>query len=296
MMVTEIEYIDFTRRLSTYFGSAAVQDKCLKLISYMCWFLSRTIKNRNYAQDNRLEEICKDLRGIYTHLFMARYATRLFGTFSCLEAIKSGSWGVWGEAYEYGDDEARQEDDDVFLSLSSRRKWLGKFMAWCMLLYYPCEHVTYAKWIAPKLFKRINAEWWSAWSCRFWGLYVIADTLGSIAKVRIGSRRRKQIVNEMHMLQPLPGWNRKDVQYNGHDVDERQLWLKCELIQWDKRIYLERLQLIRNALYCLPLLSWSKSDWERNPMLPEEVINSLCLGESIVCFWQSIFASFFAKK
>ena len=54
--------------------------------------------------------------------------------------------------------------------------------AWCMLFYYPLEHTAYAHWVAPELIDA-DAETFSAWSCRTWVLYVVADIVASLPKI-----------------------------------------------------------------------------------------------------------------
>ena len=248
----------FLGKLSTYVSSSSVQDRGLKLLSYICWFLSKTI-SRTGNQNEYCNEIGKDLLKIYQHLYMARYASRLFGIPACLEGIRSGSWADWGPDY-----------DNSCVPISTRVK-LGKFMAWCMLFYYPLEHVAYTHWVAPKLV-RVNAEKFSAWSCRFWALYVVGDIAQSLLKLKAINQKNTELEHNLN---------------EGHcNIIEEHL------LEWKKKKSLEYLQLLRNAFYFLPVINWSLPNWESDPWLGENLVNGLCFGESVVCFWQSIYSNF----
>ena len=251
----------FLEKLSAYVSTGSVQDRGLKLLSYICWFLSKTI-SRSHKGDEWYDGLSKDFRKIYQHLYMARYANRLFGIPSCIEGIRSGSWGDWGSDY-----------DNSCVSKSTRIK-LGKFMAWSMLFYYPLEHAAYAHWVAPKVF-RVNAEKLSAWSCRFWALYVIGDIAQSLLKLKVIYQKCSKLEYDLN---------------KGEGGDN--IMMNERVHPWEKKKVIEYLQLLRNSLYMLPLINWSLPNWESDPWLGESLVNSLCFSESAVCFWQSIYSNF----
>ncbi len=56
-------------------------------------------------------------------------------------------------------------------------------MAWSMILYYPLEHVWWLSTLKPKLVN-VNSDKWSIWSCRFWTVYVLADLLQGVIRMR----------------------------------------------------------------------------------------------------------------
>jgi len=268
----------FLSRLSTYACSQSNQDRCLKLLAYICWFLSKTAP-KAYRNRKECSELCKGLRKMYSHIVMVRYASRLFGVPAAIEGIRTGSWGEWGSEW-------LSKESENCVPRSIRLK-LGKFMAWCMLFYYPLENAAYLHWIAPEVV-RVNAEKLSAVSCQMWGLYITGDIIQSFLKLRVAKLKHIQYEELI------------DAAANGKKSDDgtnRQKYIanvQGKLLEWKKKIFLQYLQLLRNAFYFLPLISWSMPNWQSDPLLDENVVNSLCLGESIVCFWQSIYSAFYS--
>lgn len=133
-------------------------------------------------------------------------------------------------------------------------KALGKAMAWTMIGYYPLEHVAYLKWRAPDIClpsrsdSRLAARA-SAWSCRFWLAYIILDT-----------------------LRVFPSKDISELSSEEENSIARQ----------------ERLQLVRNALFVLPAVSWSLPKWDTDPLFSPPVCNWLMWLESIVCMYQGV--------
>lgn len=253
---------EMLEELCYFAGTTGEVDKGIKLISYSCWFLSRclpsVIRTKDKAKRELIQNICVGLRKVYTELFMARYAPRLFGIPTCIEGIRNGSW----VGSEYKDERLRHT---------------GKFMAWCMLFYYPLEHIAYARWVAPELIDA-DAEQFSAWSCRAWALYVIADIVASLLKIKELRENDEDIRKKLANMKT--SYSKSDGKVQTKEWEE-------ELEQLDRKRYSEKLQLWRNAFYFLPLVNWSLSNWETDPWLPEDVRNGLMLAESVTCIWQS---------
>lgn len=44
----------------------------------------------------------------------------------------------------------------------------------------------------------------------------------------------------------------------------------------------------RCALFALPAVNWSLPRWDTDPWLPEGLVNTLMLGESITCIYQAL--------
>ena len=201
------KYVQFT-------SSAFKQDKVLKVVQYSLWIISR------YWGKEPLSKLSLEIS-------WTRYVNRFFGLPAALEAARSGSWG--------------------------KPKSLGKAMAWSMLLYYPLEHIAYLKWQSPKLFQGKNsssqksrlAEKASAWSCRFWFVYIVLDIVRSSLALK----------------------------KNDIGVSEKRM---------------ERLQVMRNALFSLPAIHWSLPKWDTHPWLPDELVNGLMWLESVVCMYQAV--------
>lgn len=126
---------------------------------------------------------------------------------------------------------------------------LGKAMAWSMLLYYPLEHIAYVKWKAPQL--------------------------GGGGPHRLAEQ--------------ASAWScRCWVAYIVLDMVRSTLALRPSLQPSSDTQRNERLQLVRNALFVLPAVSWSLPHWDTQPWLSDITFNSLMWLESIVCMYQSI--------
>jgi hypothetical protein len=116
------------------------------------------------------------LKKLSTDLSFARYAVRLLGLPSSVEAARTGSWGG-----------------------STTNPWirkLGKVMAWSMIGYYPLENLAYLRWTSPQLLPGHNAEKWSAYSCRCWLLYIVADITKSTIKLKELLSLRSQVADD----------------------------------------------------------------------------------------------------
>lgn len=151
-----VDYVKFT-------SSAINTDRSLKLMQWTIWLASYIKKS-------------KGLQKLSTDLSFARYALRLLGLPASIEAARTGSWGD--------------------SSGSSSNPWihkLGRLMAWSMIGYYPLEHVAYLRWTSPQLLPGRNAEKMSAYSCRFWLVYIVADMTKSILKCKELLRRRSEL-------------------------------------------------------------------------------------------------------
>eukprot|EP00978_Attheya_sp_CCMP212_P023092 scaffold69932_cov52-Attheya_sp.AAC.6 len=214
-------YCDFS-------GPGINQDRILKLAQWLLWFASHWTKNKSSNP-----ELSPGLRKMYFDLSMARYALRLLGMPTALHAIRSGSWGGGGQFQNKKIDQ------------------IGQVMAWSMLFYYPLEYVAYARWTSPKWIKA-DAGKFSAYSCRFWLVYVVGEMIQCILKMK-ELRQQKRLL----MLE-------KESHSNTDD------------------------EVVRDMCFIPPCMNWSLLDWERKPWLKEPLVNGLMLTESIVCMYQSI--------
>lgn len=139
-------------------SSATNVDRSLKLLQWTLWLASYIKKS-------------KGLQKLSLDLSFARYALRLLGLPASMEAARTGSWGS-----------------------KNAPSWLGQVMAWSMIGYFPMEHVAYVRWQAPQLLPSQNAERWSAWSCRCWLLYIVADMTQSAFKLKDLCKERSALV------------------------------------------------------------------------------------------------------
>eukprot|EP00568_Trieres_chinensis_P005286 CAMPEP_0183305356 /NCGR_PEP_ID=MMETSP0160_2-20130417/10122_1 /TAXON_ID=2839 ORGANISM="Odontella Sinensis, Strain Grunow 1884" /NCGR_SAMPLE_ID=MMETSP0160_2 /ASSEMBLY_ACC=CAM_ASM_000250 /LENGTH=321 /DNA_ID=CAMNT_0025468541 /DNA_START=69 /DNA_END=1034 /DNA_ORIENTATION=- len=250
---TGVNAIDtFLSGWTTWAGDAYLNDRGLKILQWSLWLGSRLTDPAIFpparVYHRRLNpNLSPGLRKMYLDMSMVRYALRLYGFPSSLEAIRTGSWWAgWTDP---------------------RIHKLGKVMAWSMAMYYPLEHVAYARWVAPVLVKA-DAERYTALSCRAWTTYIVADLLGCFLKIR-ELRSRSEAVG------------REGGKMSEGEVQEK----RCQL---EKQIGQQRLQILRCGLFMLPAVHWSLPKWERDPWLSENVVNGLMFAESVVCFYQSL--------
>lgn len=246
----------------TWSSDAFLTDRALKLLQWSLWLSSRLASPDSYCRSRspRLRRLGKrmnpemstGLRAMYIHLSMARYGLRLNGLPMSLEAVRTGSWGAgW--------------DGDP------RIDRLGKVMAWSMVFCCPLEHVAYARWVAPNWIKA-DAERYSALSCRFWTAYIVADWASSVLKLKELGRRRGAL----------------EAERGGGTLTDEELMEKRKEI--DKAAKHQWLHIARCAFFMLPAINWSLPKWERDPWLPENVVNGLMFAESVTCFYQSVCA------
>jgi hypothetical protein len=221
----------------TWAGSSVYSERGIKLAQWLAWLLSQMTKNtKTFGSD-----LSPTLRKIYSDLSMMRYFLRFYGLPVAIEGVIHNDGNQWKDV---------------------RIQKLSKIMAWSMVFYYPLEHAAAIKWNMPKFFQRVDANIFSAWSCRCWLVYILGDLISSYLKVR----ELEHASNE-----------------ENHSQDTKEL----DVIQ--KSIVMNRLQLLRNILYLPPCISWSRNDWATNPWLSENWVNGLSLAEAITNIYQSIY-------
>ena len=57
-----------------------------------------------------------------------------------------------------------------------------RLQSWCMMAYYPMEHLAWAATLAPKLFPSLNVD--KVWrvSCYFWVFWLLLDVMGEFRR------------------------------------------------------------------------------------------------------------------
>ena len=230
----------FLMHYNQFVSSSANQDKGLKFIQWTLWLFSRL----NPAKKKALLKCSFDVS-------FARYLLRFYGMPSALEAVRNSSW----------------ED-----STSSLGRTTGKLMSWSMLIYYPLEHVAYLKWTSPELIPvSLNANRFSAYSCRFWLVYLVAELVQ-------GSMRLRRLYHELSQ-------DEEDDDTNNERRKEVQVSITSEQIQ-----------MVRSALFALPCLHWSLPKWDTEPWLSDGVCNGINWVESVVSLYQAIRAHRLANR
>jgi hypothetical protein len=248
------------QRYVQYVSTALHQDRALKLLQWTLWLASRLVQLRtqrklsNGGSDNNswLAAACRKL---YVELSMTRYATRALGLPAAIQAARTGSWGYQDNALVCGKHHSK---------LHQR---LGQVMAWSMIGYYPTELLAYLQWMLPakpgSSGNPRSAERWSYISCRFWLAYIVAETCQCLLVYKEIKDREK---------------GRRD----GQEDDDDKL-IKAER---QSMLRYSKLQLLRNALFVVPCVNWSLPNWDKDPLLPEAVVNALMWLESVVCLYQ----------
>lgn len=178
---------------------------------------------------------------------MMRYVLRLYGIPTAIEGIRTGSWsgGNWKD---------------------TRIAKCANICAWSMLIYYPLEHVAYFQWKMPKVLNKIDGNKLSAWSCRFWLVFIMSEMYACILKDREMKLELDQLSSEKKP---------------NSDIES-------ETTSLIKAIDMNRLQIVRDVLFTAPCINWSLDNWDTHPWLSENWCNGLSLAEAVVCMHQSI--------
>lgn len=221
----------FLIHYNKFISSAANQDKGLKLMQWTFWLFTRIYPSKKAP----LQKTSFDIS-------FARYLLRFYGIPSTIEAVRNGSW----------------EDSSSLLG-----RFSGKVMAWAMLGYYPLEHVAYVRWTAPELLPASwNANRLSAYSCRFWLLYLFGDLAQGTLRLQRLYRSRKELLTT------------EDYEH--------------ALTTIDISIRSEQLQIARSALFTVPCIHWALPKWDTEPWLSEDFSNGLMWLESVVSLYQAV--------
>jgi Peroxisomal biogenesis factor 11 (PEX11) len=249
----------FLQGYTKFMGPGIHQDRGLKLLQWTLWMFS-------YAYNDKV--VLRDaLKKLYNELSFARYVIRLLQLPPALEAARSGSWGASSD------------------SQKGIHTVLGQVLAWSMIGYYPLEHGAYVQWQAPRLFfpktggpSRL-AEKLSAWSCRFWLAYIVAEIVQCYLKLREESQKLEAIVHKKKTDE-----HSDDDDEDDPDGNNQQIMTPPNL----GALRSLRLQIVRDLLFAVPALQWALPNWDTDPWLPTPVINTLMWLESVVCMYQSI--------
>jgi hypothetical protein len=226
----------FLVHYNKFIASGANQDKGLKLLQWTLWLFSRIYPSKKES----LQKSSLDIS-------FARYILRFYGFPSTMEAVRNGTW----------------EDPQSYLG-----RLLGKLMAWSMLGYYPLEHVAYVRWTSPKLlpYSSLNANRLSAYSCRFWLLYLLAELAQGTIRLRRMYNSRKEL---------------KAAAASEKDDDNK-------LATLEDSIRNQQLQMARSALFTFPCIHWALPKWDTDPWLSEDTCNGLMWIEAVVSMYQAV--------
>lgn len=239
---------DFLKLYCKWSSSALQQERGIKLLQWSLWIFSQITKN----SEKFPKDLSPSLRKVYSDLSIMRYFLRLYGMPLALEAIRTGSWS----GGEWKDRKIRK---------------LSSFMAWNMLIYHPLEHVALAQWTMPRLFPKLDGNRFSAWSCRFWMMFIAADCVSALLKNRELRKRKNFMLNSL---------NKKEHDNNRAEYEEVE--------SLEKSIFLNKIQILRCALFTPPCINWSMPKWAEEPILSENVVNGFSFAEAVAAMYQSL--------
>lgn len=238
-----------------YLSNSTNQDRALKFLQWTLWLFSRYYVVRRTRSS-------KALRKLYLDVSFARYVTRLLGLVGTVDAVRNDSWCV--------------KPSSTNSNLNRIYKYLGRIMSWSMIGYYPTEHMAYVQWMVPASARNLrSAERWSYISCRFWFIYIVAESVQCMLQYK---ELQDQIKKNTATNATDKGDSGDDTTKSQQQLDdETQLALQLRQVQY---------QLTRNALFALPCIHWSLPNWDTQPWLPESLVNTLMWLESIVSLYQ----------
>ena len=228
----------FLQRYTTAMGSCLHRDRLLKTLQYTLWWYARLALPYAEHAGNLSTEIC-----------WARYITRAVEWPTAWEAVWNDSW-----VPSLGNVTALS---GTKLTPRQIALTLGRLLQWSMAVYYPAEHLAFAKWkITPTGVRGHRQEHalaakYSAWSCRAWLAYIVADL----------------VQTSLALSQSSGTENNATAKQKRHK-------------QW--------VSLGRNVLFFLPAYHWSLPDWDRKPWLSAPTVNFFMLVEAIVSVYQSM--------
>jgi len=244
---------DFLKLYCKWSSNATLSERGIKLLQWSLWLLSCITKDRKELP----KELSPSLRKVYSDLSIFRYFLRLYGMPLALEGVRSAGWA----GGEWKDGKIRK---------------LASFMAWNMLIYHPLEHVALAKWTMPKLFPRLDGNRFSALSCRFWMMFIAADAVSALLKNRELRDKRHSLLNCLH--------KKEDKNRAEHSS---AVTLK-EIKSLEKSIFVNKVQIVRCALFTPPCVNWSMPKWADDPLFSENVVNGFSFAEAVTAIYQSL--------
>ena len=264
-----------------FIQSPSRQDSILKTIQYSLWLLSKFYSSSRTKQgtSHRVVESLLKLQG---EISWARYLLRFFGFPIAIDALDvKSSWATGN---------------------TSNR--VGRVMSWTMMGYHPLEHLSYLFYKAPgirwlpivsptpmqtpgatascpnpgRYSSAQLASKASAWSCRFWLMWIVLDIVRCSLELR-ETRQTSEISFESNDGSRHAGSEEDDTEQSQHKEG------RCK---GPITITTKHMRILRDALYVLPAITWSLPKWDTDPLLSGDQVNGLCWLESMVGLYQVI--------
>ena len=233
------------------------QDRLLKVLQWTAWLVSVALERRSSSNNNNNKSSQIIWQKLSIDLSFARYATRLLEWPTALQAAITGGW----------------THTQSSTAKSSLFRWIGRCLSWSMVGYYPTEHAAYLLWMRPAGLQTPDSSWraaqLSAWSCRCWLVYIVADLVQSVVLLRQQQQRT--------------------VPADDDDDDDDDVMEEKAMQNFSARQHW-RLQAMRNGLFLLPCIHWSLPNWDTKPWLSTKTVNGLMWMEAMVCLYQTALA------
>jgi len=244
---------------ASFCWSSANQELLLKFLQWSLWMLGNTsMLLRVVDHPTPFQDW---MTAVSDQLAWARYALRLLGLPSAIEAALTNSW-------------CSDPSSKVY-------RLLGRFLAWSMVFYYPTEAVAYLQWNRPPSLVEESSYWfaplqWSGISCCFWCIYVIADLLQCFLQLLELDRRKRSMRQTKKLDAPSSAPAISTSNNTAHHAQQRLL------IHVQVQTARNCLQLLPSIQYSLPAFGMPSSFWH------PYTINTLMWSESVVGICQAL--------
>ena len=254
-------------KLASLSSRSSTNDEGLKILCYMVDFLSGFCPAGSSGKEG--------LDRVYESIFMSRYVGRFWGFGNAVDGMVNGSWG---EPEGEGSWSGAQERNDI-----------ARLQAACMACYHPLEIIAWLGWVTK--WKRRGGGWrdpdkMSAWSCRFWLLYILLNLvkngkkLNAISSAERGGRSSGQDKGDSRASDTKGGGSPQD---DADDVPESKTVALCEISRREAKV-----AIVKDVCYALPALTWSLPQWSTKPILSKKTVNMFCMAEALVNLWELI--------
>jgi hypothetical protein len=300
----------FLKWYTTFMSSSGNQEIGLKVLQYSLKLVAivagsnpvrrrldnnssnRSSSSSRLQQVQRLAAFCAKLSN---DLSFARYMTRLFGLPAAMEAALHGSWASDSTFSKSSSLQSSSCDDKRQMDRHKRLDdLLGKILAYSMVCYYPAEHVAFVHWMAPPMPPANDdstlsavchekqplprtAEKWSAWSCRCWSVYILAEVVQCLLQWRKQRHEQQRLlILQQQQQQGVDDSNTTTT------TTTTTIMVATKLHETNRVLRNVKLQLVRNALFILPTIHWSLPNWDTDPWLSSPVVNTLMWLETLV--------------
>lgn len=209
-------------------------------------------------------EVAAELQKIYGDLSLARMVYRFHGTQDAIDAYRNDTWSGASD--------------------SGLIKELVRAQALTMVAYHPLEHLYWAAYVAPRLFRlgrkhgdRVAQV--GAASCWFWTLYVVIDIFATHLRLKAATEEAEELERRLKTASRAEDRAAKKTPETGA-VDCSEIEARLEALRRRRRRCV--LQMWRNVFYLPNAVHWS---FPRG-LLPEALVQAFGLAEGVLALVQ----------